>query len=48
MIGVVCGEPNISIGSSDRHSQVNAETVAKRFRRGNKTAQNTLKATTQQ
>jgi hypothetical protein len=35
------------VGSKDRHSQVNAETVAKRFRCGIETAQKTLKATTQ-
>jgi hypothetical protein len=42
------GEVNISfVGAKDRHSQVNAETVAKRFRCGIETAQKTLKATTQ-
>ena len=35
------------VGSRDRHSQVNAETVARRFRCGIETAQKTLKATTQ-
>ena len=39
---------NVSfVGSRDRHSQVNAETVARRFRCGIETAQKTLKATTQ-
>ena len=42
------GEVNIAfVGAKDRHSQVNAETVAKRFRCGIETAQKTLKATTQ-
>ena len=41
-------EPNVSfIGSKDRHSQVTAEIVAKRFRCGIETAQKTLKSTTQ-
>jgi hypothetical protein len=35
------------IRTKDRHSQVNAETVAKRFRCGLETAQKTLKATMQ-
>ena len=53
MVGAVCvatahRDPTVSfIGSKDRHSQVNAETVAKRFRCGIETAQKTLKATTQ-
>ena len=39
---------NISfVGSKDRHSQVNAETVARKFRCGIETAQRTLKTTTQ-
>lgn len=39
---------NVSfVGAKDRHSQVNAETVARRFRCGIETAQKTLKATTQ-
>jgi hypothetical protein len=42
------GEANLSyVGAKDRHSQVNAETVAKRFRCGIETAKKTLKATTQ-
>ncbi|KAI2507370.1 Reverse transcriptase (RNA-dependent DNA polymerase) [Fragilaria crotonensis] len=41
-------EASISfIGSKDRHSRVNAETVARRFRCGIETAQKTLKTTTQ-
>ena len=41
-------EASISfIGSKDRHSRVNAETVARRFRCGIETAQNTLNTTTQ-
>jgi hypothetical protein len=40
-------EANVSfVGSKDRHSQVNAETVAKKFRCGIETAQRTLKTTT--
>ena len=35
------------VGSKDRHSQVNAETVARKFRCGIETAQRTLKTTTQ-
>lgn len=35
------------VGARDRHSQVDAETVAKRFRCGLETARKTLKATTQ-
>ena len=35
------------IGAKDRHSQVNAETIARKFRCGIETAQKTLKATTQ-
>ena len=39
---------NVSfVGAKDRHSQVTAETVAKRFRCGIETAQKTLKTTTQ-
>ena len=39
---------NVSfMGSKDRHSQVNAETVARKFRCGIETAQRTLKTTTQ-
>ena len=39
---------NVSfVGSRDRHSHVNAETVARRFRCGIETAQKTLKATMQ-
>jgi hypothetical protein len=35
------------VGAKDRHSQVNAETIARKFRCGLETAQKTLKATTQ-
>jgi hypothetical protein len=35
------------VGSKDRHSRVNAETVARKFRCGIETAQRTLKTTTQ-
>ena len=35
------------VGARDRHSQVTAETVARKFRCGLETAQKTLKATTQ-
>lgn len=35
------------LGAKDRHSQVNAETVARRFRCGLETAKKTLQATTQ-
>ena len=35
------------VGSKDRHSNVNAETVARKFRCGIETAQRTLKTTTQ-
>ena len=35
------------VGTNDRHSQVNAETVARKFRCGIETAQRTLKTTTQ-
>ena len=39
---------NVSfVGSKERHSQVNAETVARKFRCGLETAQRTLKTTTQ-
>jgi hypothetical protein len=41
-------DPNVSfIGSKDKYSKVNAETVARRFRCGLETAEKTLKATTQ-
>ncbi|KAI2490038.1 Reverse transcriptase (RNA-dependent DNA polymerase) [Fragilaria crotonensis] len=41
-------EVNVSfVGSKERHSQVNAETVARKFRCGLETAQRTLKTTTQ-
>jgi Reverse transcriptase (RNA-dependent DNA polymerase) len=41
-------DANISfVGSKDRHSNVNAETVARKFRCGIETAQRTLKTTTQ-
>ena len=41
-------EVNVSfVGSKDRHSQVNPETVARKFRCGIETAQRTLKTTTQ-
>ena len=41
-------EQSISfVGAKDRHSQVTAETVARKFRCGLETAQKTLKATTQ-
>ena len=41
-------DSNVSfVGSKDRHSQVNAETVARKFRCGIETAQRTLKTTTQ-
>ena len=35
------------VGAKDRHSRVNAETIARRFRCGLETAQRTLKSTTQ-
>ena len=35
------------VGAKDRHSQVNAETIARKFRCGVETAQKTLKTTTQ-
>jgi hypothetical protein len=35
------------VGSKDRHSHVNAETVARKFRCGIETAQRTMKTTTQ-
>jgi hypothetical protein len=41
-------DANVSfVGSKDRHSRVNAETVARKFRCGIETAQRTLKTTTQ-
>jgi hypothetical protein len=56
MVGAVnvatscCDTPAISIafvGARDRHSQVKAATVAKKFRLGLEKARTTLKATTQ-
>jgi hypothetical protein len=42
-------EPNCIafVGAKDRHSRINAETLARKFRCGLETAQRTLKATTQ-